>query len=110
MDPAAIAAAAAAAAAAGIQPAAVAANAPVEPPAYDIDFDIAASAIGTLPALHPRPSHTNIRALEHVLFERLETLQSTQSEEWGFRGLAKQPAKYALKSAVPWTNAPNPGQ
>ena len=105
MDPAAIAAAAAAAAA--VQPAAAAL---VEPPAYEIDFDIAASAIGTLPSLHPRPSHTNIRTLERVLFERLETLQSTQSEEWGFRGLAEQPAEYALKSAVPWTNAPNPGQ
>ena len=54
------------------------------PPAYDIDFDIAAAPIGTLPLLHPRPSHSNIRALERVLFDRLETLQSTQSEEWGF--------------------------
>ena len=51
------------------------------PPAYNIDFDIAAAAIGTLPSLHPRPSHSNIRALERVLFDRLETLQSTQSEE-----------------------------
>lgn len=80
------------------------------PPAYDIDFDIAAAAIGTLPSLHPRPSHSNIRALERVLFDRLETLQSTQSEEWGFRGLAEQPAEYALKSATPWTHSPNPGQ
>ena len=82
----------------------------IEPPAYDIDFDIATAAIGTLPSLHPRPSHTNIRALERVLFDRLETLQSTQSEEWGFRGLAEQPAEYALKSATAWVNSPNPGQ
>ncbi len=56
----------------------------IEPPAYDIDFDIATAAIGTLPSLHPCPSHTNIRALKCMLFDRLEMLQSTQSEEWGF--------------------------
>ena len=55
-------------------------------------------------------SHTSIRALERDLFKKLETLQSTQSEEWGFRGLAKQPAKYALKSTTPWFHSPNPGQ
>jgi hypothetical protein len=93
----------AAAAAAAIVPAAAVA------PAYEIDYDIATAAIGTLPSLHPRPSHTNIHALERALFDRLETLQSTQSEEWGFRGLAEQPAEYALKSATPWVHSPNPG-
>jgi hypothetical protein len=89
----------------------VAAAAPnVEPPSYDIDYDTATAAIGTLPSLHPRPSHANIRALERDLFEKLETLQSTQSEEWGFRGLAEQPAEYALKSVTPWVHSPNPGQ
>lgn len=82
----------------------------IEPPSYDIDFETAAAAIGILPSLHPRPSHANIRALERDLFEKLETLQSTQSEEWGFRGLAEQPAEYALKSATPWVHSPNPGQ
>ena len=112
MDPAAAAAAAAAmdpaaAAAAAIIPAAV--PAAIIAPAYEIDYDTATAAIGTLPSLHPRPSHTNIRALERALFDRLETLQSTQSEEWGFRGLAEQPAEYALKSATPWVHSPNPG-
>lgn len=82
----------------------------IEPPSYDIDFDTATAAIGTLHSLHPRPSHANIRALERDLFEKLETLQSTQSEEWGFRGLAEQPAEYALKSGTPWVHSPNPGQ
>ena len=79
------------------------------PPSYEMDYETATVAIGQLPSLHPRPSHANIRALERVLFERLETLQSTQSEEWGFRGLAEQPAEYALKSVIPWIDAPNPG-
>ena len=81
----------------------------ITPPSFDIDFETATTTIGTLPSLHPLPSHANIRSLERVLFERLETLQSAQSEEWGFRGLAEQPAEYALKSATPWVNAPNPG-
>ena len=82
----------------------------IEPPTYDINFDIATATIGTLPSLHSRPLHTNICALKRVLFDRLETLQSTQSEEWGFQGLAEQPAEYALKSSTAWVNSPNPGQ
>ena len=39
------------------------------PPLYDIDYDTAIAFIGTLPLLHPRPSHANIRALERDLFE-----------------------------------------
>ena len=110
MDAVAIAdATAAAAAAAAAMPIVVAAP-NVEPPSYDIDYDTATAAIGTLPSLHPRPSHANIRALERDLFEKLETLQSTQSKEWGFRGLAEQPAEYALKSVTAWVHLPNPGQ
>ena len=94
---------------ANIAPPAAVAPAAIAPPSFDIDFETATATIGTLPSLHPQPSHANIQALERVLFERLETLQSSQSEEWGFRGLAEQPTEYALKSATPWTNAPNPG-
>ena len=108
MDPQEQAAADAAAAAAAAAPAAVAAPA-IIPPSYEIDFDTATSAIGTLPSLHPRPTHSNIRALERTLLERLETLQAAQSEEWGFRGLAEQPTEYALKSGTPWADLPNPG-
>ena len=108
MDPVAAAVAAAVVPAA---PADIAPAAPIAPPpSYDIDYDTATAAIGTLPPLIPRPLHANIRALERDLFEKLETLQSTQSEEWGFRGLAEQPAEYALKSATPWVHSPNPGQ
>ncbi len=61
-------------------PPAIAAPAAIPPPSFDIDFETATTTIGTLPSLHPRPSHANIRALERVLFEHLETLQS--SEYW----------------------------
>ena len=82
----------------------------IKPPAYNINLDNATVAIGTLPSLHSCPLHTNICALKRVLFDRLETLQSTQSEEWGFQGLAEQPAEYALKSSTAWVNSPNSGQ
>jgi hypothetical protein len=60
-------------------------DAPFEPPpSYESDYDTATAAIGTLPLLHPQPSHANIHTLERELFERLETLQSKQSEEWFF--------------------------
>ena len=49
-------------------PTAVAAAVPVapfvEPPSYDITYEEATAAIGTLPSLLPQPLHTNIRALE----------------------------------------------
>ena len=113
-DPAAAAAAALAAAAAAANPAvavaAVAAAAPpIALPAYDVSYENARDRIGTLPSLQPRPTHSNIRALERDLFEKLQAIQSAQSEEWGYRGLAEQPAEYALKSPTPWTNTNNPG-
>ena len=86
-------------------------NAPFEPPpSYESDYDTATAAIGTLPSLHPQPSHANIHTLERELFERLETLQSKQSEEWFFCGIAEQPDKYALKTPTAWVHSPNPGQ
>ena len=108
-NPAAAAANAAANAAAAINPVAAVAAAAITGPAYEINYDTASAIIGVLPPLTPRPTHANIRALERTLFERLEQIQSAQSEEWGFRGLAEQPAEYALKSATPWMDAPNPG-
>lgn len=77
---------------------------------------MASDIIGTLPSLHPHPSHSSMWALEHNLFDKLQAIQSSQSEVQGLRELAKQhtkyalkSAKYALKSATSWTNTPNPG-
>lgn len=106
------AAVAAAAAAAALLPAApiIAPPAPIiAPPAYETTLAMATETIGALPSLHPRPNHSNIRALERDLFDKLQAIQSAQSDEWGYRGLAEQPAEYAMKSATPWTDANNPG-
>ena len=82
---------------------------PIAPPAYETTLAMATDTIGNLPTLHPRPNHSNIRALERDLFDKLQAIQSAQSDEWGYRGLAEQPAEYAMKSATPWMDAPNPG-
>ena len=81
----------------------------IAPPSYETTLAMATTTIAILPSLHPHPNHSSIRALERDLFDKLQAIQSSQSEEWGFRGLAEQPAEYALKSATPWTDAPNPG-
>ena len=75
-----------------------------------VTIDIAAEKIGTLPSLEPRPNHSNVRALERTLYDRLEAIPSPQSPEWGFRGLAEQPLEYGLKSQTPWQNANDPGE
>ena len=98
-----------AAAAAAAAPIVAATATPPLAPIAELDYDTVVTVIGVLPPLLPRPSHANIRVLERTLFERLEQLPSHQSEDWGFRGLAEQPAEYALKSATPWVDAPNPG-
>ena len=78
-------------------------------PVYEIDDLTAQAAIGVLPRLEPKPNHTNIRALEEVLKERAEAVPSAQSANFGYRGLVEQPAEYALRSPIPWIDAPNPG-
>ena len=50
-----------------------------------------------LPSLEPRPNHSNIRALERILYNQLKAIPSPQSRKWGFHGLAKQPLEYGLK-------------
>ena len=81
----------------------------IAPPAYKTTLAMVTETIGALPSLHSRPNHSNIRALERDLFDKLQAIQSAQSDEWGYRGLAEQPAEYAMKSATPWTDANNPG-
>ena len=81
----------------------------VQPSSFDITFEMARKCIGNLLSLHPHPAHSNIWALEQDLFEKLQSMQSAQSEEWGHRGLAEQLIKYSLKANMAWTDSPNPG-
>ena len=75
-----------------------------------VTYADAVAAIGTLPSLAPRPCSTNIRALTVDLIDKLTIIQSEQSADLGYSGLAEQDAVYALQTNVPWTNWPNPSQ
>ena len=81
----------------------------IAPPAYETTLAMATETIGALPSLHPHPNCSNIWALEWDLFDKLQAIQSAQLDKWGYWGLTKQPAEYAMKLSTPWTDANNPG-
>ena len=75
-----------------------------------VSFEDAKAAIGLLPSLAPRPNSTNIRALFINLVDKLTTIPSQQSANWGYSGLIKQDALYALKTGgTAWGNWADPG-
>ena len=50
----------------------------------EVTFEDALAVIGTLPSLEPRPTSTNIRALEIDLVDKLTMIPSTQSVNFGY--------------------------
>ena len=75
-----------------------------------VSFDDAMRVIGTLPTLEPRPNSTNIRALVLDLVDKLTTIPSEQSADWGYSGLVEQDQIYALKTGgTHWRNWTDPG-
>jgi hypothetical protein len=74
-----------------------------------ITFEEATDIIGILPSLAPCPNASNIRALSEHLEQRLQTIPSQQSPDFGYLGLVQPAAIYALRTNVPWTDWPDPG-
>ena len=75
-----------------------------------VSYEDAKAAIGILPSLAPCPSSTNIRALTTDLVNKLTTIPSEQSADWGYSGLIEQNALYALKTGgTAWRDWANPG-
>eukprot|EP00804_Cyclotella_cryptica_P010472 CCRYP_012303-RA/>CCRYP_012303-RA protein AED:0.45 eAED:0.14 QI:0/0/0/0.6/1/1/5/0/1176 len=74
-----------------------------------ITFEEAKEIIGTLPSLAPRPNASNIRSLSEHLEQRLQTIPSQQSPDFGYLGLVQPAAIYALRTNEPWNNWPDPG-
>ena len=64
-----------------------------------VTFEDTKAAIGILLSLAPRPNSTNIQALTIDLVDKLTTIPSQQSADWGFLGLVEQDALYALKTS-----------
>ena len=52
----------------------------------EVTFKYALAVIGTLPLLAPRPTATNIHALEIDLFDKLTMIPSELSVDFGYSG------------------------
>ena len=52
----------------------------IAPQSYETTLAMANETIGTLPLLHPCPIYSSIQALERDLFNKLQAIQSLQSE------------------------------
>ena len=65
--------------------------------------------IGMLPSLAPRPTSTNICALEIDLVYKMTMIPSEQSVDFGYSGKVEVGVVYALKLNIPWVDWQNPG-
>ena len=74
-----------------------------------IKFEDTRDKIAILPSLGPRPNATNMQALCVNLVDKLTTIPSQQSAEFGYAGMVEQEEIYALNVADPWVNFPDPG-
>ena len=75
----------------------------------EVTFEDALSVIGTLPSLLPRPTATNIRALEINLFDKLTMIPSGKSVNFGYSEKVEADVVYSLKTKIPWVDFQNPG-
>ncbi len=74
-----------------------------------VTYEDTKATIGTLPSLEPRPNSTNLRALTIDLTDKLTTIRSQQSADFGYAGLVDEADVYALKCTTPWNDWPDPG-
>ena len=74
-----------------------------------VTYEDTKATIGTLPSLEPRPKSTNLRALTIDLTDKLTTIRSQQSADFGYAGLVDKADVYALKCTTPWNDWPDPG-
>ena len=75
----------------------------------EIMFEDSLAIIGTLSFLAPRPTVTNIRALEIDLINKLTMIPSEQSVDFGYSGKVEADVVYVLKTSIPWVDCINPG-
>ena len=75
----------------------------------EVTFEDALAVIGTLPSLEPRPTSTNIRALEIDLVDKLTMIPSEQSLDFRYAGKVEADVVNALKTSIPWVDWLNLG-
>ena len=69
----------------------------------------ATAALEDVPTLAPRPTFKNINAMEEAIIDAMEAIPSNQSEDWGYRGMVEDAARYALVCTTPWIWVADPG-
>ena len=74
-----------------------------------ISYEDAVRMIGTLPTLRPQPISTNIRALTTYLSDKITSIPSYQSPEFGYMGMVEEKTVYVLTGADPWVDFNDPG-
>ena len=75
-----------------------------------VSFEDATRVIGILPSLAPHPNSTNLRALTVDLEDKLTTIPSKQSADWGYSEMITIDEIYALKTGgTHWSNWTDPG-
>ena len=75
----------------------------------EVTFEDALAVIGTLPSLAPRPTATNICALEIDLVDKLTMIPYKISVDFGYSGKAEADVVYALKNEHPVGGLAKPG-
>ena len=75
----------------------------------EVTFEDALAMIGTLPSLEPRPTATNIQALEIDLVDKLTMIPSKQSVDFEYSRKVEADVVYALKTNILWVDWQNPG-
>ena len=68
--------------------------------AQEVTYKDALTVLGTLPYLDLHPTAANIRALLIDLVDKLTIIPSQQSPDFGYLGMIKVDAMYALKNSV----------
>ena len=75
----------------------------------EVTFEDAFAVIVTLPSLAPRPTATNICALEIDLVDKLTMIPSEQSFNFGYAGKVEADVVSALKTSILWVDWLNAG-
>ena len=75
----------------------------------EVTFEDALAVIDTLPSLSPRPTATNICALEIDLVDKLTMIPSEEYVDFGYSGKVEADVVYALKINISWVDWQNPG-
>ena len=75
----------------------------------EVTFNDALAVIGALPLLAPRPTATNICALEIDRVDKLTMIPSEKSVDFGYSGKVEADVVYTLKTNIAWVDWQNPG-